>query len=494
MNAKVDALWRLLQRPALLFWIPAIWIASAALSSNLTETLSSSAAAAEVFRLQLLRGLYLFCVTAGLAVGQAVQEAQHSPLSFTLPGLRRGFRYGTVLVGLAAVGLTLAAHLWLLSPPTAALALLNLLGFGLGLVLFDPLGSLGLALLHALALLWSIAGLEGLIGLADRFPLAALPLGGAILLWWARRALGDAAFRSKPFVPNLALISIFSLPVEKRYHQERLRHSSLSKRLWPAKAIGKSTWRWVQAAVYGAAGFRRLGWAGWTASYSLILLLLVLGFSILEGFAQGGGIAQGLEFAYRLLAYTSRTDPLPSGQGVDYWSLPWYAGAVWTALCCGSPVFMRTKKVYPLSRRDLGRVACWTGLLHLGVLSASTALVLGLALALLALQTGYPLPSGALPHLAYVILINAALLPLMQWWRLTGRGHSPKWYSPKFTTFMFALILYCAALTFGVRYWTIYLSALGPAAELLLLALLIPLSQWFYRRRVMRHYLTADLA
>ena len=91
------------------------------------------------------------------------------------------------------------------------------------------------------------------------------------------------------------------------------------------------------------------------------------------------------------------------------------------------------------------------------------------------------------------VLINAALLPLVQWWRLAAGGFcgGNSWRPLAFTAVMLA---YCAALSLGVKYWSMLATVLGPLAEALLLILLITLAQWLYRRQVMRHFLKADLA
>ncbi|MEE8587603.1 MAG: hypothetical protein V3T83_22425 [Acidobacteriota bacterium] len=96
-----------------------------------------------------------------------------------------------------------------------------------------------------------------------------------------------------------------------------------------------------------------------------MLALLVLGRSLLEGAGDGGGLAVGFRHAYRSLAYTASTDPFVGGQGIDYWAMNWYAGAFWIALAFSYPLLLRTRKVYPLSRTELGRVTYWLGALHL---------------------------------------------------------------------------------------------------------------------------------
>lgn len=486
--------WRLLLRPSMPLWIAGLWMLAYLLGVEVVGALIPDDLQADgQFALRLGRSLLMLSAIIGVAASQALQEAQHSLACFHLPGLRSGYRSGVALTALAAAAITTAAYLLLGgSEALTSIALLNLAGFGMGLALFDPLGSLWLTLVNLVALLGASASLHGLTGWLSRHPLGGLAIGVLILSWIGVRTLSDNTFRRKPFVPTLALISYFSLPVEKHFFSERLRVAAPRERSWPFDSIGDSSWRWIRAAIHGAAGFRRLGWVASNVTISIVLAIVVLAMALLDGAEKGGGLALGMEYAYRSLAYSASTDPLPQINGIDYWAPNWFAGAFWATMAFGYPVLLQTQKVYPLSRRHLGKVIAWIGTLQVGVLALSSLISLAALSLLLAWQTGYPWWPGGLPALLRTVLFNALLLPLVQWWRLAW-GSFPRWKPWTPASFIAGSLAYCGALTLGVQYWTQLATALGPLIELLLLTLLIIATQWTYRRQVVRHFLKADL-
>ncbi len=488
---NITAFWRLLRRPSFLLWIAAWPFASFAFV-ELAESLRSAGRPHSIEpSLAIGRTAFLFCVFLGLYAGQAIREVQHSAFSFSLPRLRPQFRLGAASLGAIAALSAAAAHPLLgTGLPFLWTALLGLVGFSLGLL--DTLNSLWLTFLRLAALIGIALQLDAVIRFSSQNPVAALSAGLTMAAWCGWRTLRSTTFRRRPFLPLLALISFFSLPVEIMHHRERLSASRIRGRAWRSSALGESVWHWVRAALYGASGHRRVGWIGWNLLWIVGFTIASLGFSLLIAFEDQGTLHNGLELAYQSLAFGGPGPSGPEASRQDFSYPAWLVSIVWLTLVIAFPIILPIRRVLPLSRRDLGRTVYWAGSLQLALLTAATAAAFCLLLALLAAQTGNPAWPGHLPNVLVAVLLNAAALPLAQYGRLTV-VRSARWKKSMPLLFIIGVVGYSQLLLSGSQLWTPRFSQFGPALEIAALAALILLSQGAYRHRILRYFQRADL-
>ncbi len=485
------AFWRLLGRPVVLVAIVWTWPVLIWVSLMFHNALTPGSDGA-FFAKALGRAAFLFCTVMGAIAGQAMREVQHSLVSFPLPGLRREFRIGAALLGLSAALLAGAAYSLSGGPlPIFWLSMIGLLGYSLAL--FDTFDSASLTALRIAALAFLAVRLEQAIGLSAQNPPAALSICLAVMAWCGWRSLGIETFRLRPFIPSRASISVFSLPVDERYKQEKLRHSDPLRKDWRARLVGDSKWRWARAVIRGSSGDSRWGWGSKSVNYTVFFALSFLALSLWLGYMESGTLAQGLELGYASLAFASSDGQLLEGFHFHVTRLTLFITVLWYSIFLVYPIRIPTEKVYPLSRLNLGQTAARVGMLHLAALTAYALLAFGLQFILLAGLTGNPLRLGHLPVVLVVILANAALVPALQIRRLTARipkgGRQPY---PR--QFIGSILLYLAAVCGFVNLWTWLISPFGAMIELAAFALLVVSSQRLYRWLVMRYFLRADLA
>ena len=96
-----------------------------------------------------------------------------------------------------------------------------------------------------------------------------------------------------------------------------------------------------------ATGFRRFGWLGWHAVRALVTLAMVVVFAGLEGLEAGGGVDDVARQVWQVLTFTAGSETGPSEEGVDYWMLPWFIGAMWGAMLFETSFHLRSRgRVY----------------------------------------------------------------------------------------------------------------------------------------------------
>ena len=479
----IRAYLRILARPAFPLAMAGMWFFSLAMSTNGPhrpgEALSS----------MLDVGLFLGCLLTGLLIGFAVQELQHMMLSWTLPRLRRG-----VVLGVLATWLLLPALMAGLQVAAGGaiswttMFLLMATGFGLGLILLDPRGSMAITVAATTAALALALRFFWLVGFVTEQPVIAWALGIAMMFGCGWRALSVATFRHKPFVPTMAMISFLSLPVELNYQRERMRIGRFHERPWTLARIGSGA-DWVRAAMYESTGFRRFGWLGWHIGWALGLMAMVMGFAVLVVFQDGGGdIART---AWRALVFTSATDPVTSEADRNSLSLAWLISVMWATLILGTSFHLRPRRVYPLSRHQLGRIAFGAGLVHLAVLFVTTGATLSLGAVVLALTLDAPLWPVPMPNFARVIFFSALYMPGLLWLRIVFVRCRPG--GPPPLVAMFSLLGVCFLTTGTDWLWAKTLFELNILLELLLFVLMITLSLLVCRAALYRHFTRADL-
>jgi sterol desaturase/sphingolipid hydroxylase (fatty acid hydroxylase superfamily) len=163
----------------------------------------------------------------------------------------------------------------------------------------------------------------------------------------------------------------------------------------------------------------------------------------------------------------------------------------------GALVFTRSaplgaRLLYPLSRLDRRRTL-YRASLHE---TTSFVTVVGGVFLLTALiggaYAGYSLRLDFVPLLLRALVATAALIPAFQWFRLRVAQAGPRRSPQAMVWFIFALIVAVTA----VSLWCTVSPRLlrSPAVEFPVLALLLGVSQFLYRRKLDRYFRTEDLA
>lgn len=419
---------------------------------------------------------YVLALGAGLLAGQAVQELQHTTLAWMLPGLRR-----RLLLEMLATGamVSLVAALWgrvlgaaLGLGPLVALAFL---GFGLGSVLIDPRAR------RASWLSWLAAvGVGAWVWSGPRPALVVLAAAAGAGLCF-HRAFARRTFRTRPFLPTVAMLSSLYPDNQKRYAREKLARRRRERTWREPRHPGGLRGR-LAAAFLEGGGPGALGWWGAALGNAFGWPLLLLGMSLVVAFKNGEGVTAGLEAYVREV---SGATPV----------LAFWIGLCGLNLLWNRPPLLTAAHLHPLSRRQrattnqaggaLG-LAAWTLLAGAGFFTTALAACLA---------TGATGPGLHGLSLLEPLALAAVFLPLVQWLRLVrdadlaarrGAISHPVTQTILGASFLLVLNLLYAAWRKG---WG---SEAGLAAAVALAAALV-LSQVLFGRAVRRHYRWRDL-
>ena len=471
----------LLLRPAALFW-GCWWLVFTVSAAMLAEP-------------SLLVLAFLTSLPSGLLAGQTVQELQHTTFAWTLPRLRAWLAAAVVAigVGVGALGALLIQALPSFAPADFPLAplpffALALFGFGLGLVLRDPLRrQLSIVPVGAgcLVVLWAYPTLR--LGPLGGLGVTLAALAGAALCFY--RAFAADTFRRKPFVPTLSLVSAALAPAAERYRKEKLAAAPEAAGV-EVELSGTGLRRWIGAAVRERHGFRRLGW--WAPLFGSALL----GGAVQLVWADAGirswsEVAKGVRSTLVAL-------PAPAA------GLRWAGDNFTAALPLGftlviamhfASVGLDPRLNYPLPRNRRSRAIY---LAHLGALSAVAfvvALVFGGLAAWGEIAAEPTSVGGRVPSFIPSLVTLLAVAPALQW--MSSRLELPavQRRSPSLAQLaaVAAVVVMTGAAFAMSAVWSASLASAHPVLQITLLASLLAASQGLYWLHLRRHHERGDL-
>jgi hypothetical protein len=250
------ALLRLLARPAvLLLLVPCGAVLLLALDMLLsgqdTGPLPVRRAwdAATVARASVWYATMLLALAAGFVVHVIRLEAQHRPVAWLLPGLRRGLLAGTLTVAVpVSLAVAVLARVHLEAGDAVAAFFLALLVFMLAGAVVD--GGLGASLRwSSRVLLLALAALFG-YGAAEGVLLAAVPLFAATVVL-VRLQFSRATARRHPYAGSV-FEPVPGLASRSRGHAPEL--------VWQMRLDTMAIVPWLRAAQYESLGVARFGY------------------------------------------------------------------------------------------------------------------------------------------------------------------------------------------------------------------------------------------
>ncbi|MCP3957462.1 MAG: hypothetical protein GY719_06385 [bacterium] len=423
---------------------------------------------------------FFFPVLIGLVAGPPLHELQHSSFAWTLPAAHRRVLGGFVASGVALGLFTVLIHAGA-GRHLAVVFAFAFTGYCLGAA--APAPAMILVLLPVTIFSRPIGEL------ADTYPAVVMAVAGVVCgvcLW---RTFSRSTFRRKPFMPAPQAYS-FSAASAARLRREQLVARGPTRRAWSEGYLGTALGRWTRAAVYetyGGMGRKEvLTGVAWLL-YVGIYLTVTVGLRARDVQA-GRGEGSYLETLGETIHQVVSQPP-------DMSASSWFLRLVITLLICGvglglvasgQPELLRGR-LYPLSRKDLGRLAYRNHLVSAGAYCLVTVLIccgLGLAAGLLA---GHGLRLDFAPLWLRALLWTLAALPLGHW--LHQRAKALDEPLPNLAQAVVAV-----AIIVGVCCLTLVAALRLPAAlELAGVVALIALGQAIFRRQLLRDTATADL-
>ncbi len=470
-------------RPAVLVLIVVLWLSAVLVAAVLQVDRPLPDVDAVVLAALLLPGV------AGWLAGFVVQDLQHTSFAWQLPGLRPRCLGGFV----AVAGVWTALNLVLILPHRSghqplALFAVGIAAFCVAAVLRDPLSRWRTAL-HVtlgLALLFST---QGLGFAATTRPLLVVAAAAVVATVSLTRLFATATFRHKPFVPTSPLPGAFMYAATQRYEHEKLARGRATGRGWRGRVLGTSTSSWLLATIHESR--RGLGWRGLLGLLrGMPAVLAVLALHAAAEASDAGFLTAMARTVYDVVLHSPHAAPL--GKAPPYLMIPLMIAALGVALAVLEPLALSSSVLYPLSRRDQGRIGFWACVAD----NAGFALVLMASLLPLALlcgaAIGLPLRLDFMPAVARALLLTLWLRPLAQWFRLStppNRLHHSQWFLLAFSAGLVAApILVCSGCTISASLFP------SPPEELLVLASGVVLAHLGLRLALIRHFLAADLA
>lgn len=388
---------------------------------------------------------------AGLFVGQSVGEIQHTPLPWTLPGLRGRLHSAVYLTGIGAAGLTTGIYDWLggsapLIPILTSCFLWYSLAFTAGSYEFIDARSLQIRKSADLfiAILIVIAGVASVNRIAHLY--TAQPVLSAVVtliggIFYLRRSFSVKSGREKSSVPMPVFHGFTPGPYARAKWAERWNFMQKWNRAAPLTGLGD----WVRAGEYENYGTARIGRLAHAILYSVVMLVVVA-----------------------VMAWLFEQDSV-----VEVVLIPISMGLVNLQLS----LYLKKGWVYPLSRPQLARLAYWSSLIHnafyCGPLILGFLLLEGLA----GIFAGIDLARPAL----FMFMCN----PVIQWVRFRNEQFKVSSYV------ILALLLIGYSILIPI--WI----DLGPRAfigyEVGAVIALILVSQFLFRYKIEKYFRTADL-
>lgn len=428
---------------------------------------------------------FLFPALMGLLGGQMLHELQHSTFTWTLPHVTRRTLGGFVATGMI-LGLIMT---WVLHGQGRFVVVFSVAfaGYCLGSLYRDPLGAAAPVFTVSTSLL--VLMFSGAVGRqAGARPWAVVAVAGTVCGLCLWRVFSTGAFRRKPFLATKTLLTGTTVADTERYQREKIVQERRRGRSWKEEYLGKQLERWTRAAVHEVLGPVR--WKDlWRLCGPLVPLAAI---SALHAKLDGGEAGFLEAFGKTLYHSLLRPPDMPSftDQGEPHLLIVFLICFAGVMLGMSVPVALTPGRLYPLSRRELGRLAYR----NQAIWSVAYSLAVACLCSVLVLLGGYA--AGYEPRLDFVplwlraLLWTVAVLPFGQWFYLRKRTAGRSRDTETAVARIFLALLISSVATVVV----LVLALPWPRGVELLVALLaIAWGQTILRRRVLRHFETADL-
>lgn len=472
----------LLARPAIF-----VWGAIAVAATALTVAGLSGPDFAEVADVSsALLACFGFPFVAGLLSGIALREFQHSSFVWALPGARWKSAVGFLVCALAlsavVVGVLMSrgsAH----NP--APLVAMGLASFCLGAMFVHPVSKWTAwpTILLSLAI---IVESDSIGRFCDAQPLVASVGLLALVAGLVWHLFSASSFRDMPFRPTAPLLGASSLATSQRYERQKLAGKARNRRAPQAMRSAGDPWPWTRAALY-----ENYGGEGWTAvirvSSRLALLFLLIALGTFLDHAQELPEALGKSIYDALF----RSPHLPPyGESPPYPAVALWVAAIGSGLVLFAPLALRSSLLYPLSRRDLARVAYRASLLESAAFTVLIGTILFVVGYIAGWLVGYRFRADFVPFFVRPLLATLILQPFAQYFGRMALTSNLKRQSHALAALVVGIVVFVATVTV----WTMALPRAVSMAELGVLAGLLATSQLIYRRALQSRFLQADLA
>ncbi len=381
---------------------------------------------------------------AGFFIGQSIGELQHTPISWSLPRLRRLLSSSVCITGIGLAALTTWTYDWLggpapVIPILASCFMWHSLAFTIGTYEFVDARTLRYrsSVVTYITILILVFGILSINNVTDYYiaqPLLCTLVTLIIAILYLKRTSGVGVTREK---------SLVSMPVFHRYtfgpHQTARRDS---RRKWTRAAPLNGLGDWIRAGEYENYGTAWAGWLGSAFLYSTVILATVAVLIQLFGHAEAVIV------------------PITLGLWMLQLSL-----------------YVKTGWLYPLSRLELARLAYWCSLLH-------NALHCGVMLLMFLLLDGLTGIFTGL-DLARPVLLMFICNPVIQWVRFRNEQFKVLSYV------ILAVFIICYSILITI--WLEFGCCISFAYEAATVASLILLSQYLFRCKIRQHFKFGDL-
>lgn len=385
---------------------------------------------------------------AGVFVGQSVGEIQHTPLSWSLPRLRRLLFSSVGITGIGLAALTTWAYDWSAGtapglPILASCFLWYSLAFTIGT--YEFVDARTLRYRSSVVMYFTILilgfGILSINKITDYYitqPVLCTLVTLIVAILYLKRTSAVGVTRDK---------SLVSMPLFHRYtfgpHQTvRVAGRRGSRRKWNRAAPLNGLVDWIRAGEYENYGIARAGWLGSAFLYSTVILSIVA--VLIQLFGQAEAVI------------------IPITLGLWMLQLSLYVKTGW---------------LYPLSRLELARLTFWCSLLH-------NALHCGIMLLTFLLLDGLTGIFAGL-DLARPVLLMFICNPVIQWVRFRNQQFEVSSYV--------ILTVFIIGYSILITIWLEFGCCISFAYEAAAVAGLILLSQGLFRYKVNRYFKTGDL-
>lgn len=477
------------------------------LTSGVVRTITWMSPRADDVSLTSVGQRSLFGLTAMLGLGMilsgVIQELWTAAALRHAKGLRARLRVdlGLVLVGalavLATVCLVDAAHQ---SANLASAAVWPLLPIGLilGLTIFEPRWVGTGTILSLLALFAVCLGVEWLsAGWIAAGPLVQVGLLGGSLVAGASwiGLLTGLNNQSQTLTKQLdGRLNTHRSPLDIQPWERRLRHGTLRDARWTSGPI-RTTADHIRALDFDRWGWTRKGWPfgilGTTGFVVMMVLVNAIWVSLLPSETATSYLATISEMLGRP-ELDSRSAMNRTWLMANF--LPGFVYAAFLVITDRMVPAFRVGRLYPFSREQRAT------LLVSGSRAAWTRTLIPLALATgvlwLASTTLSGTPFNAAPPVFLATAVSAAAsLPLLQCIAALRETRGNRTPNPLVSVSWMILMFSLNCLTsFGVVVLVLKQNALDGWLTIALVALMIPLGQWLFQRRIRRRFRTLELA
>ena len=430
-----------------------------------------------------------FPAVAGWLAGEIIQEFLHCSFAWPLPSVLRRLASGFVVSGLtiSLVVAALASQSSASSHGFLTLLALGLAGYGLCGNYFSSQKA-WLGWVNLLVLILLVTRSRYLSELAADHRLATLAISLGIAIVGSLRLFSRSDFRRRAFRLSKPFPGTYSLERSVDYEREKRVKEGPRRTSWTARYLGVGSWNWIRATLHTH------GPIGWRTVPKALNPLWVLGLLLAtNAWSDKGALSFGEALGKTVYGALFGSPHVPAfGQDSDRHPIVILViAAMGAVLALWSPADLKTSLAYPLSRRQLATVTHGVGLFGTGIFFAEIFLVLTVTGHLAGWLVGYPIRIDFMPFFLDPLLVTVILMPLAYWGRLYLQVATQRKTDNTLISVIFGVVGFVAA----VWIWTALMPWLfsGPMMELSVMALLILLSQYIYRRRLRSYFSTADL-